>query len=71
MNERRKRKANHQLGFRVQTKQCSTCIYKPSSTLDLKRLEAEGCLLSRILEQTQKQISRRTNSPKIEYGSFY
>lgn len=41
MNERRKRKANHQLGFRVQTKQCSTCIYKPSSTLDLKRLEAE------------------------------
>ena len=26
--------------FEVQSKQCETCIYKPSSTLDLKKLEA-------------------------------
>jgi hypothetical protein len=27
--------------FQVQSKQCSTCIYRKDSPLDLKRLEAE------------------------------
>ena len=27
--------------FEVQSKQCETCIYKPTSTLDLKKLEAD------------------------------
>jgi hypothetical protein len=27
------------MSFRVQKKQCKTCIYKKSSTLDLERLE--------------------------------
>jgi len=28
-------------GFRVQRKQCKTCIYRPDSTLDISRLEDE------------------------------
>lgn len=28
-------------GFKVQKKMCSTCIYRPDSTLDLKVLEAQ------------------------------
>lgn len=27
--------------FKVQAKQCDTCIYKKTSTLDLKKLEAD------------------------------
>ena len=28
-------------GFRVQKSQCSTCIYRPDSPLDLKKLESQ------------------------------
>jgi hypothetical protein len=28
-------------GFQVQARPCSTCIYKPSSPLDIRKLEAE------------------------------
>jgi len=28
-------------GFRVQSKQCSTCIYRPDSPLDLENLESQ------------------------------
>lgn len=30
-----------QLMFEVQAKQCSTCIYRPDSPLDIKRLESQ------------------------------
>lgn len=29
------------IGFRVQQHMCDSCIYKPDSTLDIKRLEAQ------------------------------
>lgn len=29
------------MSFKVQKRQCSTCIYRPDSVLDLKRLEAQ------------------------------
>lgn len=29
-------------GFRVQRRMCATCIYKPESPLDLRRLEREA-----------------------------
>lgn len=31
---------NERIGFRVQRRMCKTCIYRPDSPLDLKRLEA-------------------------------
>ena len=29
------------MGFEVQKKMCSTCIYRPDSTLDIKTLESQ------------------------------
>lgn len=29
------------MGFKVQAKQCATCIYRPNSPLDLKKLEGQ------------------------------
>lgn len=41
MSPRKRYDGDDRVGFRVQAKQCATCIYRRDSALDIKQLEAQ------------------------------